>query len=148
MTSLNAKVQAVAQQALNSAIAKSRAAGNDANQGAAVVETTTGRIVAMASYPDYNPNGLDQRRSPSSEVNYLFGLGGQSGSGEPALNWATQGQYAPGSTFKVTSTAAAVADGFPLQRAVQLPGVGEHRRPHVHQRRRAGPRRHVVRARR
>ena len=113
VTSLNAKVQAVAQQALNSAIARSRAAGNDANQGAAVVETTTGRIVAMASYPDYNPNvwtsGISQQ-----EVDYLFGLGGQSGSGEPAVNWATQGQYAPGSTFKVTSTAAAVADGFPL----------------------------------
>ena len=74
VTSLNAKVQAVAQQALNSAIAKARAAGNDANQGAAIVETTTGRIVAMASYPDYNPNvwtnGISQQ-----EVNYLFGLG-------------------------------------------------------------------------
>ncbi len=143
MTSLNAKVQAVAQQALNSAIARSRAAGNDANQGAAIVETTTGRIVAMASYPDYNPNvwtnGISQQ-----EVDYLFGLGGGPSSGEPAVNWATQGQYAPGSTFKVTSTAAAVADGFPLQRPLRLPGVGEHRRPHVHQRRRAEPGRHVV----
>ena len=110
MTSLNAKVQAVAQQALNSAIANARGRqGNDVNQGAAVVETTGGRIVAMASYPDYNPsvwtNGISQQ-----EFNYLFG----SSSGEPVLNWATQGQYAPGSTFKVTSTAAAVADGFPL----------------------------------
>ena len=113
VTSLNAKVQAVAQQALDSAIARSRAGGNAANQGAAVVETTTGRIVAMASYPDYDPNvwanGISQH-----EVDYLFGLGSQSGSGEPALNWATQGQYAPGSTFKVVSTAAAVANGFPL----------------------------------
>jgi len=113
VTSLNAKVQAVAQQALDSAIAKARAAGNDANQGAAIVETTGGQIVAMASYPDYDPNvwsgSISQR-----EVDRLFGLGHQSGSGQPALNWATQGQYAPGSTFKVTSTAAAVGDGFPL----------------------------------
>ena len=120
MTSLNAKVQAVAQQALNSAIARSRAAGNDANQGAAVVETTTGRIVAMASYPDYNPNvwtnGISQQ-----EVDDLFGVGSQSGSGEPAVNWATQGQYAPGSTFKVTSTAAAVANGFPLNGLYNCP---------------------------
>ena len=120
VSSLNAKVQAVAQQALNGAIAKARAAGNAANQGAAIVETTTGRIVAMASYPDYNPNvwanGISQQ-----EVNYLFGLGGDSGSGEPAVNWATQGQYAPGSTFKVTSTAAAVADGFPLHGSYECP---------------------------
>ena len=120
VTSLNAKVQAVAQQALNSAIAKSRAAGNAANQGAAIVETTSGRIVAMASYPDYNPsvwtNGISQQ-----EVDYLFGLGGGSSSGEPAVNWATQGQYAPGSTFKVTSTAAAVANGFPLNGLYNCP---------------------------
>jgi penicillin-binding protein 2 len=120
VTSLNAKVQAVAQQALNNAIARSRTAGNSANQGAAIVETTTGQIVAMASYPDYNPNvwstGISQQ-----EVDNLFGLGGDSGSGEPAVNWATQGQYAPGSTFKVTSTAAAVADGFPLNGLYDCP---------------------------
>src|SRR5215467_13841141 len=56
VTSLNAKVQALAQQELKNAIARSRAQGNDVNQGAAIVETTTGRIVAMASYPDYNPS--------------------------------------------------------------------------------------------
>jgi penicillin-binding protein 2 len=122
VTSLNAKVQAIAQQALNAAVARSRAAGRAVNQGAAVVETTTGRIVAMASYPDYNPNvwtnGISQQ-----EVNYLFGLGGQANSGEPAVNWATQGEYAPGSTFKVTTTAAAVADGFPLHGQYNCPGV-------------------------
>jgi penicillin-binding protein 2 len=109
ITSLNSKVQAVAQQALSSAIGRARAAGNSVNQGAAVVETTTGRIVAMASYPDYNPsiwtNGITQ-----GQYNDLF----DASSGEPIMNWATQGQYAPGSTFKVVSTAAAVGDGFPL----------------------------------
>jgi penicillin-binding protein 2 len=120
VTSIDSKVQAVAQGALNSAIARARAGGNDANQGAAIVETTDGRIVAMASYPNYNPSvwtsGISQQ-----EVNYLFGLGGQSKSGEPAVNWATQGQYAPGSTFKVTSTAAAVANGFPLHGEYNCP---------------------------
>ncbi len=103
VTSINAKVQAVAQQALNSAISRSRASGNSVNQGAAVVESTSGRIVAMASYPDYNPsvwaNGVSQ-----SEFSYLFGTT----SGDPVMNWAAQGEYPPGSTFKVTSTAAAV----------------------------------------
>jgi penicillin-binding protein 2 len=120
ITSLNAKVQTVAQTALNNAIKSSRAAGNDPNQGAAIVETTTGRIVAMASYPNYNPNvwttGISQ-----SEVDDLFGLGSDSNSGEPAVNWATQGQYSPGSTFKVASTAAAVADGFSLNGLYNCP---------------------------
>ncbi len=126
VTSINAKVQAVAQQALNSAISRSRASGNSVNQGAAVVESTSGRIVAMASYPDYNPsvwtNGISQ-----SEFNYLFG----NASGDPAMNYATQGQYPPGSTFKVTSTAAAVADGFSLNGVYNCPAVGDHRRPQL-----------------
>jgi penicillin-binding protein 2 len=129
VTSINSKVQAVAQQALNSAVARSQAGGNSANQGAAIVETTGGRIVAMASYPDYNPNvwtnGITQQ-----EVNYLFGTGNQSKSGEPAVNWVTQGQYAPGSTFKVVSTAAAVADGFSLHGAYSCPAsvtIGGHK---------------------
>ena len=86
--------------------------------------TTTGRVVAMASYPDYNPsvwiNGISQ-----SQFNALFG----SQDGAPAINWATQGQYAPGSTWKVTSTAAAVADGYPLDGSYDCPAsvnIGGH----------------------
>ena len=116
VTSLNAQIQADAQNALHAAVAKSRAEGNAANQGAAIVMTTTGRVVAMASYPDYNPSvwtgGISQQ-----EFNDLFGPQ----HGEPILNWAAQGQYAPGSTFKVTSTAAAVADGYPLDGLYSCP---------------------------
>jgi penicillin-binding protein 2 len=117
VTSLNSKVQALAQNALNAAIERSRVAGNDANQGAAVVMTTTGRVVAMASYPDYDPSvwtgGITQQ-----QFDKLFGKSG----GQPIINWTTQGQYAPGSTFKVTSTAAAVADGYPLDGLYGCPG--------------------------
>jgi len=109
VTSLNSSIQADAQNALNGAIGRSRASGNNTNQGAAVVMTTTGRVVAMASYPDYDPSvwtgGISQ-----SEFSKLFGTS----DGEPIINWAAQGQYAPGSTFKVTSTAAAVADGYSI----------------------------------
>jgi penicillin-binding protein 2 len=116
VTSLNAPLQADVQQALAAAVAKSRSEGNATDQGAAIVMTTTGRVVAMASYPDYNPSvwtgGISQQ-----ELNEL-----QSPSdGEPLLDWATQGQYAPGSTFKVTSTAAAVADGYPLDGLYDCP---------------------------
>jgi penicillin-binding protein 2 len=116
VTSLNAQIQADTQNALDGAITRSRAAGNKANQGAAIVMTTTGRVVAMASYPDYDPSvwtgGISQQ-----EFNDLFGTA----DGEPIINWTTQGQYAPGSTFKVTSTAAAVADGYPLDGLYDCP---------------------------
>ena len=124
VTSLNSAVQVDAQNAVDNAIAKARASGNDVNQGAAVVMTTTGRVVAMASYPDYNPNvwtnGISQ-----SEFSALFGAQ----DGAPAVNWTTQGQYAPGSTWKVTTTAAAVADGFPLDGLYDCPAsvsIGGH----------------------
>jgi penicillin-binding protein 2 len=118
VTSLNAQLQSDVQSVLASAVAKARAEGNNTNQGAAIVETTSGRIVAMASYPDYNPNiwtnGISQ-----SEYNELVGTSG----GEPIINWATQGQYAPGSTFKITSTAAAVADGYSLNGLYNCPAT-------------------------
>jgi penicillin-binding protein 2 len=116
VTSINAQLQADVQNELASQIHKARAAGRGVNQGAAIVMTTTGQIVAMASYPDYNPNvwtnGISQ-----SEFNALFGTSG----GEPAVNWAVQGQYAPGSTWKVTTTAAAVADGYSLNGSYNCP---------------------------
>jgi penicillin-binding protein 2 len=125
VTSLNAQIQVDAQNALDAAVAKSQSEGNHPKQAAAVVMTTTGRVVAMASYPNYNPNvwagGISQQ-----EFSYLFG----SGSGAPVINWATMGQWAPGSTWKVTSTAAAVADGYSLDSSYDCPAsvtIGGHK---------------------
>jgi len=118
VTSLNANLQDDVQNVLANTIAKEREAGKDVNQGAAIVETTTGRVVAMASYPDYNPNiwtnGISQ-----SEFKYLF----DSSSGAPVINYVTQGEYAPGSTFKITSTAAAVADGYSINGLYDCPAT-------------------------
>ncbi|HKR70016.1 MAG TPA: penicillin-binding protein 2 [Streptosporangiaceae bacterium] len=118
VTSINAQVQADTQRALGGAIRRAQAEGNRAaTTGAAVVMTTTGRVIAMASYPSYNPviwtKGITQR-----QYGRLFGTG----DGEPILNRATQGQYAPGSTWKVTSTAAAVAAGYSLAGPYNCPG--------------------------
>jgi penicillin-binding protein 2 len=117
VTSLDARIQADTEQALAQAISRAQAAGNDTNSGSAVVMTTTGRVIAMANYPTYNPNvwigGISQR-----EFNRLFGPA----DGEPILNRATQGQYAPGSTWKVTSTAAAVQDGYDPNSSYSCPG--------------------------
>ncbi len=118
VTSIDARIQAGAEQALAQAIAKARAAGNDTNSGSAVVMTTTGRVIAMANYPTYNPSvwvgGISQR-----EFDRLFGQAG----GEPILDRATQGQYAPGSTWKITSTAAAVKAGYDPNASYSCPGA-------------------------
>ncbi len=117
VTSIDAKVQAVAEQQLAAAI--DRAHGQfdkqtgknyQANTGAVVVmDVRTGRLVALASYPTYNPavwvGGISQRdyQALTNPAN-----------GTPLLARAIQGQYAPGSTFKLISTAAAGMDDFPL----------------------------------
>ncbi|MGD0560164.1 MAG: penicillin-binding transpeptidase domain-containing protein, partial [Streptosporangiaceae bacterium] len=118
VTSLNSTLQDDVQNVLSQTISKEREAGKDVNQGAAIVETTTGRIVAMASYPDYNPNIWTNGIS-ESEFKYLF----DSSSGAPVINYVTQGEYAPGSTFKITSTAAAVDDGYSINGLYNCPST-------------------------
>ncbi len=118
VTSLSSTLQDDVQNVLASTIAKEREAGKDVNQGAAIVETTTGRIVAMASYPDYNPNIWTNGIS-ESEFKYLF----DSSSGAPVINYVTQGEYAPGSTFKITTTAAAVDDGYSINGLYNCPAT-------------------------
>jgi penicillin-binding protein 2 len=119
VTSINAPLQKDVQTILADAIHKAFNAGNrGATSGTAVVMTTRGRIVAMASYPSYNPSvwtgGISRQ-----EFQYLFG----SGHGEPILNRVTQGEYPPGSTFKVTTTAAAVAQGYSINGSYNCPAT-------------------------
>ena len=119
VTSLNSQLQADTYNALAKAIQRAQAEGNlGATSGAAVVMTTTGRILAMASVPTYNPSiwngGISQR-----EFRNLFGTA----HGEPILNRATQGEYGPGSTWKVTSTAAALAHGYSAAGPYSCPGA-------------------------
>ena len=61
------------------------------------LEPSTGRILAMASSPTYNPNRV------ASNFTKLSRRGGS-----PLLNRVTQGLYAPGSTFKVITATAAL----------------------------------------
>jgi penicillin-binding protein 2 len=125
VTSINARLQVDTENALASAIHRTQAEGNSAaTTGAAVVMTTTGRVVAMASYPTYNPAVWTAGIS-TAEFRRLFGTGDS----EPVLDRATQGEYAPGSTWKVTSTAAAVSAGYPLSGQYACPAavtIGGH----------------------
>ncbi|MFB8418708.1 penicillin-binding protein 2 [Streptomyces albidoflavus] len=115
VTSIDSRVQAVTEYELNEAMKAARKEMDrntnrlyEADAGAAVVmENKTGRVVAMASLPDYDPNswvggisGKDYAKFTSKKSNY------------PLLNRAIQGQAAPGSIFKVISSTAAVNAGY------------------------------------
>jgi penicillin-binding protein A len=67
------------------------------------LEPATGRVLVMATNPTYNPNLIEKR----------FGLATRTSApcGAPLLNRATAGKYAPGSTFKMVTAAAALDTG-------------------------------------
>jgi penicillin-binding protein 2 len=124
VTSINSNLQIATENILATAVQQAHAANAGATSGAAVVLTTTGRVVAMASYPTYDPSvwsgGISQR-----EFNRLFGTG----DGEPILDRATQGEYPPGSTFKVTTLTAGIKFGDSLDSTYDCPAsttVGGH----------------------
>ncbi|MFF3493579.1 penicillin-binding protein 2 [Streptomyces sp. NPDC002795] len=115
VTSIDARVQAVAEKELDAAMKAARhefdkntGENYKADAGSVVVmEAKTGRVVAMASNPTYDPNawvggisGKDYAKLTGKKSNY------------PLLNRAIQGQSAPGSIFKVIPTTAAVNAGY------------------------------------
>ena len=74
--------------------------------GAVAIEPQTGRILALASSPTYNPNAVEKSFSAITKIRTRgcrFAA--------PLLDRATQGLYPPGSTFKVVTAAAALDSG-------------------------------------
>src|SRR4051812_20799701 len=102
VTSIDLDVQKLAEQSLAQQIRDSRKAGKPASSGAVIVmDPNTGRIVAAASYPTYEPQlfigGIsteDYRRLTDPNA------------GTPLLSRAIAGQYAPGSTFKLITSSS------------------------------------------
>lgn len=117
VTSLDARVQKVVEDNLNQAMVDARSTFDTvtnqnfvADSGAAIVmDVHTGRIIAMASAPTYDPNLWVGGISAKDYANLT-----NQASNYPLLNRAIQGQSAPGSTFKVVSTSAAVQAGYSL----------------------------------
>lgn len=125
--SIDAGVQRVAEDALQRGIDRARgmrARGSGqplvADSGSVVVlEARTGRVVAMASYPSYDPAVFVGGASPQEYAALV-----DEDRGAPLVFRAIQGAYAPASTFKVISTAAAVESGdYPLDGRYPCPGV-------------------------
>jgi penicillin-binding protein 2 len=123
--SINLGVQQAAERALADWIAFARRTPDKngvrkASSGAAVVvDVRTGRLVALASSPTFDPSRFGAR-IPQKEYEKLFG----EKAGDPMVSRAVQGLFAPGSTFKLVSTAAAVEAGrAPLNGIFNCPGA-------------------------
>jgi penicillin-binding protein 2 len=117
VTSLDVRLQASAEKALKDAVLRGRANGYTSDSGAAVVmDIKTGRILALASYPTYDPNAWE-RGLTVQQATDLF----SEKKSVPALNRALQGLFAPASTFKVVSVVAAAAAGYNLNATYSCP---------------------------
>ena len=117
VTSLDIRLQAAAEQALEDAVKRGRANGYTSDSGAAVVmDIRTGRILALASYPTYDPNAFEKGLTVQ-QASDLF----SEKKSVPALNRALQGLFAPASTFKAVSVFAAAAAGYDLQASYNCP---------------------------
>lgn len=91
--------------------------GTDAEGGACVVmDVKTGGILASASYPTYNLATF------SEDYNEL-----RDDENAPLLNRVTQGQYPPGSIFKMVTTIAAIDSGV-IDRHYEIQDEGVYMR--------------------
>ena len=117
VTSLDVRLQAATEKALADAVKRARSLGHRADGGAAVVlDVRNGQVLALASYPTYDPNAFE-RGLTVAEADALY----SQTTGVPALNRALQGLYAPGSTFKAVSVIAAKAAGYSLNANYKCP---------------------------
>ena len=123
---IDANLQAVTEKALVNNIKKIASGGfsktSEAKAGAAVVmNVKTGEILAMASYPDYEPelfvNGISQKKL--DEYN----------KGDNIFNRAISGVYAPGSTFKMITAIAGLETGA-ITPTEKINDVGVYKKAH------------------
>lgn len=123
---IDANLQAATEKALANNIKKIASGGfskrSDAKAGAAVVmNVKTGEILAMASYPDYEPelfvNGISQKKL--DEYN----------KGDNIFNRAISGVYAPGSTFKMITAIAGLETGV-ITPTEKINDIGVYKRAH------------------
>lgn len=76
--------------------------------GLVVLDINTGAVLALASYPSYDPGIFNPDTSIFLVGDYILSLGADVR--QPFINRVTQLQYPPGSTFKIITTAAAAEE--------------------------------------
>lgn len=110
---------------INSIVQKAAAESLGARRGAVVaLDPITGQVLAMYSSPTFDPNPLSQH-SQSIQGEIWTALNADTN--KPLLNRATSATYAPGSTFKLITAAAAIENGkgsetsFPPAKSYQPP---------------------------
>lgn len=123
---IDSNIQAVTEKALKDNITKISTGGfssrSDADAGAVVVmNVKTGEILAMASYPDYEPqlfvNGISSEKySEYQKTSALY-------------NRAISGAYAPGSIFKMVTAIAGLEEGV-INTNTYINDTGVY--PHAH----------------
>ncbi|MGX4691023.1 peptidoglycan D,D-transpeptidase FtsI family protein [Streptomyces sp. JNUCC 63] len=97
---------------LNAAAQKAAYNGLKGHGKGAVValEPSTGKILALASYPSYDPSSFAGTSNADAEA--WKKLQKQNDPSDPMLNRALRETYPPGSTFKVVTAAAALESGL------------------------------------
>jgi len=108
--SADIRVQEIVERALADGIEAARGGGYQAPDGGVVVlEPDTGDVLAMASYPTYDPSMLADGFSFKDQK----ALAGDPGTNQDdaEVNRAMASEQAPGSTFKPVTAGAALANG-------------------------------------
>ncbi|WP_054493285.1 penicillin-binding protein 2, partial [Ardenticatena maritima] len=79
----------------------------DGKRGSVVVlDVKTGRVLALASAPTFDPNAMSNLLDLQQRLAFI------NRADQPLLNRATQGAYPPGSVFKIVSMATALQEGL------------------------------------
>ena len=107
---IDANLQKVTEEALAANIQKISSGGfgkvYDAKAGACVVmNVNTGEVLAMASYPEYNPADFVGGISNENWAKY------RDNDAKPLVDKAIQNSYSPGSTFKMITAIAGLESG-------------------------------------
>ena len=100
---INSKAQLAAYQGLQQTLQGKTINGVQQVGGVVALNPSTGAILAMASYPSYNPNALAVQNTGTAG-NLVGKLSSENPS--PLINNATQTTLPPGSTFKIVTSSA------------------------------------------
>ena len=96
-----------------------QALAQSGHSGAVVaIDPQTGAILAMASFPTYDPNGY--ATLSGTKLNKVDAAN-RANPSEPLLNRAVEQSYPPGSTFKIITSAAALSTGKVASQNATLP---------------------------